>query len=127
MTKSEAYKYWLESAERNCNVASDNFQLRHFDWALFFWHLTIEKTLKGLIIKKGKIPPPIHDLFKLAKMAKVDLPPQYEESLKEITTYNIEARYDDYKLSFYKKATIAYTEKWIKICEEIFLWLKKQF
>ena len=28
--------------------------------------------------------------------------------------FNIEARYDDYKFSFRKKATLSYAEKWIK-------------
>lgn len=127
MTKSEAYKYWLESAERNLEIAKDNFRLGHYDWSLFFCHLTLEKVLKAVIIKKGKIPPPIHDLYRLTKIAGVEKDADYEESLKEISTYNIEARYDDYKRSFYKKATKAYTEKWIKVCEEIFIWIKKQF
>lgn len=126
MTQDEAYKYWIESAKRNQQVALDNYRLGHYDWSLFFYHLTLEKLFKGLIIKNAQVPPPVHDLSKLAKIAKVTLTQQYSDYLKKITTYNIEARYDDYKRSFYKKATKAYTEKWIKNCEEIIIWLKKQ-
>lgn len=45
--------------------------------------------------------------------------------LNEITTFNIEARYDDYKLSFYKKANKEYAEEWSEICEKIYLSIKK--
>ncbi len=37
----------------------------------------------------------------------------------EITTFNISARYDDYKFKFYKKATREFTDKWLKIGKEL--------
>jgi HEPN domain-containing protein len=126
MTQTKAHKLLLQSAKRNLKVAKDNYKLKHYDWSLFFWHLVIEKTLKSIITKNGKVPPPIPNLNKLAKEAKLDLTKEQEDNLKEITTYNLEARYDDYKLSFYKKANKEYTDKWSKNCEEFYLWLKKQ-
>lgn len=39
----------------------------------------------------------------------------------------IQARYDDIKLAFYKKATKDYTGKYVKITEELMIWLKKEF
>ena len=82
------------------------------------------KDENGIIVKKGKIPLPIHDLAKLAAVAGVSLSAQQRDYLDEITTYNIDARYDDYKRNFYKKVTKKeYHEKWKKICTEIFLWL----
>ncbi|KKR32055.1 MAG: HEPN domain protein [Candidatus Gottesmanbacteria bacterium GW2011_GWC2_39_8] len=125
MTQKEAYRFWIESGERNFQIAKDNFCLGHYDWALFFCHLTLEKLLKAAVIKKGEIPPPIHDLLKLGKISGILKDHRFEEELKEITTYNIEARYDDYKRSFYKKATKEYSGKWMDICEGIYLWLKK--
>lgn len=125
MTKDDAYRFWVETAERNWKVAEDTFRLEHFDWALFFCHLTLEKMLKGMIIKNGITPPPSHDLLKLAKIAKIRLPEGYDNYFKEITTYNIEARYDDFKRSFYKKATKTYAKKWMQIGKEIILWLQK--
>lgn len=55
--------------------------------------------------------------------AKLPIDSKQEMQLKEITTFNIEARYDDYKHSFYKKATLKYTTMWVKYCEELHLWL----
>lgn len=125
MTQDEAYKFWLESAQRSLEISKGNFRLGHFDWALFFCHLMVEKALKAVIIKKGIVPPPIHDLFRLTKNAGISRDAEYEKSLKEITTFNIEARYDDYKRSFYKKATEKYAKIWMDKSEEIYKWLLK--
>lgn len=125
MTQSEAADHWLASAEQNIRPARDMFRLKHYDWSLFLWHLVVEKALKSVIAKRGEVPPPIHDLRKLAVMTKLVLTDGQKTSLKEITTFNIEARYEDYKRSFYKKATRIYAQKWGKICEDFFLWLKQ--
>jgi len=66
-----------------------------------------------------------HDLVRLAKLAKIPLDQKLISQLNEITTFNIEARYDDYKLSFYKKANLEYAKKWIKICQQIYDFVKK--
>ena len=44
----------------------------------------------------------------------------------EITTFNLEARYDDYKLAFYQKATHEYNQKWSQACKDLHLWIKGQ-
>lgn len=126
MSEEEAIKFWRKSAEQDLKVAEDNLKLGHRHWALFFFQLVLEKILKSLIIKrKNKTPLPTHDLVRLALEAGVELTNEQKADLKEITSYNIEARYDDIKLSFYKKATKEYTKIWAKKCKEYFLWLKE--
>ncbi|VAX37670.1 hypothetical protein MNBD_UNCLBAC01-1662 [hydrothermal vent metagenome] len=94
--------------------------------ALFFCHLTIESRLKALVsLKIKKYPPLIHDLTKLTLLAKLELPEDKTINLAEITTFNIRARYDDYKFSFYKKATKTYAEQYFKASKEILSWIKK--
>lgn len=127
MTQSQAVKHWLESAERNVKAADDAYKTNHFDWCLFLWHLIIEKTIKGLIYEKNKTPYPIHDLLKLIESTGLELSQEKIDWLNEITTFNIEARYDDFKLSFYKKANKKYATLWAARCREIYLWLKKEF
>ena len=126
MTQSQAARHWLKSAKRNVKVAEDSFKAGHYDWSLFFWHLVLEKTLKGLIINRGKIPPPVHNLRYLAKTAGLNLTKRLDKNLKEITGFNLEARYDDYKFKFYKKATSEFTKKWAQICREAYQWLLKK-
>ena len=66
-------------------------------------------------------------MLKLANAAGIKLDQEKADWLNEITTFNIEARYDDYKFSFYKKADQKYTTMWKKRCEEVYSWLRKQF
>lgn len=120
--------YWLKSAKEIKEIAEETYANNHVDWAFFQWHLAIEKLLKGIIAKTGKIPLPVHDLAKLAAIAGISLTTQQRDYLDEITTYNIEARYDDYKRNFYKKVIKKdYRETWHTICKEIFLWLSTMY
>lgn len=116
------HKHILEDREVARNMLRD----KHYTWSLFIFHLVIEKLFKILIMQNGETPPPIHRLSRLAELAKLDVPEQYNPWLAEITTFNIEARYRDEKLDLYRKATPEYTASWHKNCEEIFLWLEKQ-
>jgi len=124
MTKKQIIQSLLLKAEKDIKTAKDLFKLKHYDWSLFIWHLAIEKILKAKIISLDKKIIYTHDLVRLAKKAKISLDQNLTAQLNEITTFNIEARYDDYKLSFYKKTTKEYTEKWSKNCQKIYLLIK---
>lgn len=126
MEKDEVIKHWLTSAKRDIGAAQDMFKLGHYHWCLFLWHLAIEKALKAKIVSLDKTIPPIHNLVQLARIAELNSTKEDKELLNEISTYNIEARYDDYRLKFYKKASKTYTEKWINICKAILDSLKEQ-
>ena len=56
----------------------------------------------------------------LAEKAEIKVSSTEKEGLVEISTFNIAARYDDYKLKFYKKATKEYSQKWFKNGEKLF-------
>lgn len=58
MTQDEAVKQWREGAERNLDAARDMVKASHRDWALFIGQLSLEKLLKGLIVKKKNETPP---------------------------------------------------------------------
>ncbi len=125
--KQEVIDYWLKSAERDRETAKILFDNKKYDQCLFFSHLFLEKVLKGAYIKKrNKYPPLIHKLEKLAKKAGIKLDQQKQEQLAEITKFNIQARYDDYKFNFYKKATKEFAQKYSKICNSLYQWLLKQ-
>ena len=122
-------KYWLESSQKDFQVAQNLFSLKHYPQCLFFCHLSIEKLLKAIVIKVNrKHPPYIHDLRKLAKLANLDLSPKHEQILDTIFSFNIAGRYADAKFKFYKKYNKkGYTQKYLKITKELLLWLKKEF
>jgi HEPN domain-containing protein len=94
---------------------------------LFFCHLFIEKIIKALVVKATEKPTPYgHKLSKLAKFTKIDFSEGQLDLLDELTAFNIEARYDDYKFHFYKKATKKYTQEYLSKSKDIYQWLKKK-
>lgn len=130
MDSSERIKfqdYWLQSAQEDLDTAQELFGLKRFSACLFFCHLTVEKVLKALCIKANDTyPPPIHNLLRLTADAKLQVSAQQEGDLKEITTFNVEARYDIHKTRLYKKATESFTQKYLQITQDLFEFFKQQ-
>jgi HEPN domain-containing protein len=100
------------------------FKLKHYAHALFLCHLVLEKVLKALVLKRTQqLAPQIHDLRRLAEKAGLDFTEEQRKELDIISTFNIRARYDDTKRTFYQKATQAYATRYLKIIEELYTWL----
>ena len=119
-------KYWIKSSENDNKTMNNLFKSEDYHWSLFIGHLTIEKLLKAYFVKKfEKHPLFTHDLLRLAMKCKLKLSEEQQDNLDVITTFNIRARYDNYKEKFYRKCTRQFTEKWILKIEELRLWIKK--
>lgn len=85
----------------------------------------IEKLLKAYYVKvKSDYPPFIHNLLRLAEKADLILPDDKKEQLVTITAFNINARYDNYKMSFKKQCTPEFTEERIDKLKELRSWIK---
>ena len=125
MERAEIVRYWLESSDDDCIVMRSLFDNGHYVWALFLSHLVIEKLLKAYHVKcVDTNVPRIHHLVELAVKARLDLSPQQKETLVELTTFNLRARYPDYKNRFQRKATRPFAEKQIAKTEEFRQWLR---
>ncbi len=128
MTQDEAVKSWLENAERNFIASCDMAKSNHRDWALFIGQLSLEKMLKGLIVKKiNQTPPFIHDLVKLSQLAGVKTSIDQMSQLAKITRFHVAVRYEEIKSALYKEATPKFTAEWMKKIEEFYLWFKKLY
>ena len=127
MEKEEKITFWKISANKDFEMMEFLYKEKRFSYALFFGQLGLEKLLKALYIKlKNESPPFIHDLVKLSSKCVLDLSKKDSDILEEISGFNINARYDDYKDNFYKIATKEYTNKYIKEIGRIKKWLEKQ-
>jgi|SRR5680860_167489 len=94
----EQIDYWHKSGKKNLGAMQILFENKHFDSALFFGHLAIEKMLKGLTIKTTKEPAPyIHDLERLALIADLKFDDEKSINLRKITDFNIAGRYKEAK------------------------------
>jgi len=118
--------YWVKEADEALTVGEHLFEKEDYSYALFFGHLALEKLLKALYVEINKEhAPTLHNLQRLAKLAKLALDENRKKEFLEITSFNIEARYPDIKRSFRKKCTKEFTQARMETIKEIFQWLKK--
>lgn len=121
MTEAEAVQSWKDSAVENLETAEELLKLGKRHHALFFLHLALEKILKGLHqYLKHQPSLHIHDLYKLAVEAGLEISEEEREELDEISTFNVAARYDIFKQRLYRKATEEFTEKWMGAGKKLF-------
>jgi HEPN domain-containing protein len=121
-------KHWLKSSDDDFEAMKVMFSNKHYDWAMFIGHLVVEKLLKAYYIKEKKtFPPLIHNLLRIAEMADLQLDDEHKKCLIKITTFNINARYDDYKREFYKMCTPDFAKEWLSKIEDLRKWLKEKF
>ena len=127
MNNIDLVEYWVKSAENDYEAMQIMFSSKKNTWALFLGHLVIEKLLKGLYAKNNVESPyaiKSHNLLALAEKCNLELTDEQVEKLQIITQFNLSARYDDFKESFYKKCTDEYTMVQVKNIEEVRIWLK---
>jgi HEPN domain-containing protein len=124
LNKDQLIKYWVEGSEDDFKTMNAMFNSNKYSWSLFIGHLMIAKLLKAYFVKvKSDYPPFIHNLLRLAEKADLELTDDKREQLVTITAFNINARYDDYKMSFKKQCTLEFTSKWIAKIKELRLWI----
>ena len=89
--------------------------------------MVIEKLLKALYTRNNvsePYAPKSHDLLYLAQKINLTVTETQQRYLNEITRFNLNSRYDDYKREFYNKCTDEYTEEQINKIEEVKQWLE---
>ena len=101
------------------------FDAKDYSWSLFLGHIVIEKLLKAYFVKKyNEIPPFIHDLLRLAEKCNINMTETIKDSLDIISTFNIGARYDNYKEEFYRKCTKKFADENIERIKDMRKWIK---
>lgn len=120
--------YWKKTAEYDYEIMNSLFKSKKYYGCLFFSHIVLEKILKALVVQTTKQQAPYtHDLVRLEEVASIGLPKEEVELLKEVNSFNIKARYPDYKLKFYKLCNKNFTKNYFdkiivlykKLCQKI--------
>jgi len=125
MDINEKIEYWVKIAEMDILVMEHLYQSGDYHYSLFIGHLVLEKIIKAHYVKSQlETPPKIHDLVKLAVASNLKLEKEHIKYLLLANSFNIEARYPEEKLKFYKSCTKEYCLENIQKIKEMFLWLK---
>lgn len=124
--KEKLIQYWLDGSDDDYETMIAMFDSKRYNGSLFIGHLMIEKLLKALFVKvKSDYPPFIHNLLRLAEKTDLKLNEDRKKQLVTITAFNINVRYDDYKMSFKKQCTPDFTIEWIDRLKELRIWIKQ--
>jgi len=94
MVQQKIIQQWLQSAAKDREAAIIMYKAKQYHWSLFLWQLVLEKLLKTKLLnweKKYFLPQ-----FSYTRPACEPIINKFHKrELKEITSFNIEARYDD--------------------------------
>ena len=117
--------HWITRSDQDNETMIHLYNSKDYHWALFMGHLVIERLLKAFVVKRTDNHAPFtHDLRRLAKLSEIEFKDDYKRWLDTITTFNLNARYDDYKQDFYKKCTSEYADNWISNIKTLREWIK---
>jgi HEPN domain-containing protein len=119
-------KHWIDTSDEDFNTMTSLFDAKSYGGALFLGHISIEKLFKANYVNKfRKHAPFTHNLYRLAELSEIKLTDEYSDWLDKITSFNLNARYDDYKREFYSLCTVEFTREWIEKIKEVRTWIKQ--
>jgi HEPN domain-containing protein len=119
--------HWIKSSEDDFHTMKILFDAKSYHWALFLGHISTEKLLKAAFTKKfEKHAPFTHNLYRLAEYLEVTVSDEYSDWLDVITTFNLNARYDDHKKEFYRLCNKDYALLWMDRINELRKWIKEK-
>ncbi len=119
-------KHWIETSDEDFKTMLVLYDSKSYSWSLFLGHLSIEKLLKALFVKKNKKHAPfLHNLYRLAELNEISMTDEQSDWLDKITSFNLNARYDDYKREFYSLCSVEFTTEWIEKIKILRSWIKQ--
>jgi len=118
---------WFLQADYDFDTARAMFEADKLIYSIFMCHLSIEKALKGLYLKKfNEKPTRTHDLVYLSVELRLDLKKDQQEFLDKLHDLSVPTRYpDDLKsiLKHYKKSGV---REVLTQTKDLLLWLKEK-
>ncbi|MGA2091897.1 MAG: HEPN domain-containing protein [Sedimentisphaerales bacterium] len=120
----EHVAYWRDGAKDDWDAAKQLIDGGKIRQGMFFAHLALEKVLKAHVCKNsGTLAPKIHNLVRLAEIARLQLEPEAIEILAEMNEFNLEGRYP---ISFVPPPTKNESLEFMKKAKGIFEWLTQK-
>ncbi|KAF5421272.1 MAG: HEPN domain-containing protein [Candidatus Methanocomedens sp.] len=116
---------WLRQAQYDMETADYLFEGERYFYAVFMCHLSIEKALKGLYVKRfNKTPPKTHNLIYLIEFINIDIPENHYDVIFTLNRISVPARYPDNLQTILKEFNKSKTIEVIEQSKEVLKWLK---
>ena len=119
-------KHWIDTSEEDFQTMLSLYDSKSYGWALFLGHISVEKLIKAVYVSKLKKHAPfLHNLYRLAELSNISMTEEQSDWLDKVTSFNMNARYDDYKREFYSLCTAEFTVEWIDKIKILRSWIKQ--
>lgn len=117
---------WLKQANHDIETAQDLYKVKKYIPCIFFCHLSIEKALKGLYVKRyEKEPVRTHNLHYFIENTGLKPDKTTEDFITELNRLSIPTRYPEDLGKMYKKLNKEKTLEILNNSEAVLQWLKK--
>lgn len=119
-------KHWIDTSDEDFQAMLNLYDSKSYSWSLFLGHISVEKLLKAVYVNRHKKHAPfLHNLFRIAELSDIEMTNEQSDWLDKVTSFNLNARYDDYKREFYSLCTPEFTKEWIEKIKILRSWIKQ--
>ncbi len=118
---------WFKQADYDMDTAEFMFSGERYFYSVFMCHLSIEKVLKGLYIRKFKdAPPRTHNLLYLLEFIDPDLPEDMYDFVFTLNRVSVLTRYPDNLQKMLEDYNKEKTNEILWKSKELLRWLKEK-
>jgi HEPN domain-containing protein len=127
MDNKDKHEEWYFQSDYDLETAFDMFKTGRMVYCIFMCHLSIEKALKGLSIKKtGEFPSKSHSLIYFTEKLGLELDDSDYEFLFMLNKISVPTRYPDDLRKLFTAYTKERTESILNQTKELQSWIKQQ-
>jgi len=127
MNTKKKYIEWYFQSDYDLDTAEDMLKSGRNVYCIFMCHLSLEKAMKGLLIKKtDEFPPKTHSLMYLVDKLELNLSSSFFEFLFMINKISVPTRYPEDLKKLFIEFDKERTESILNQTKEIQLWIKQQ-
>lgn len=118
---------WFKQADYDLDTAEFMFSGERYFYSVFICHLSIEKALKGIYIRKFKdAPPKTHNLLYLLEFIDLDLPEDMYDFVFTLNRVSVLTRYPDNLQKMLEDYNREKTSEILGKSKELLRWLKEK-
>ena len=127
MVAKNLYEEWYFQSDYDLETAEDMFRSGREVYCIFMCHLSLEKALKGLLIKlTGEFPSKSHSLIYFVEKMGLELDDDYYDFVFMLNKISVPTRYPDDLRKLFATYTKERTEVILKKTKEVQQWIKRQ-
>ena len=121
------HEEWYFQSDYDLETAVDMLKSGRAVYCIFMCHLSLEKALKGLLIKKkGEFPSKSHSLIYFVDKIEIKLSESQFEFLFMLNKISVPTRYPEDLRKLFLAYTKERTESILQQTKEMQLWIKQQ-